>query len=201
MKHTSGALLLNPAQVGTPRWIDGEVERFLLTGAYDVFFASWPGSNCVDAAVQATQRLRSALITETSRRSEGLQFSTFVPNDLYGWSTNKLMPMVNGLFKPRERAAVLHLLASNIVFLTPTNVAKVLESERWLSTAWDVANIYLESLNVLALSVQASNIVGLSQETTCYVSMAYFKETDRFAALLSTRRHMFFITAEGRLPA
>jgi hypothetical protein len=181
MKHTLVALQPGSAQVGTPGWIDGEVERFLLTGTYDVFFAGWPGSDCVDAAVQGTQRLRCALIAETFRRAEGLQFSTFVPNDLYGWSSNKLKPMVNGLLKGRERTVVLHLLASNIVFLTPANVARALESERWLSTAWDVANIYLESLNVPALSAQASNIVGLSQETTCYVSMAYFKETDPFA--------------------
>ncbi len=181
MKHTPGPLQPGPARVGTQRWIDGEIERFLVTGAYDIYFAGWPGSNCLDAAVQATRRLRSALIAETFRRSEGLKFSNFVPDDLYCWSSNKLKPMVNGLFKGRERTVILHLLASNIVFLTPPNVARALDSERWLSTAWDVANIYLESLNVPALSAQASNIVGLSQETTCYVSMAYFKETDPFA--------------------
>jgi hypothetical protein len=181
MKCTSGAKLPESLQVGTSRWIDGEVERYLLTGEYDAFFGGWPGSDFVDAATQATQRLRRALLSETMRRSAGVQFSPCVPNDLYSWSSNRLRPMVYGLFDANERAAVLHLLANSIVFLTPTNTLKALQTERWLSTAWDVANIYLESLELPTLSLQACNIVGLSQETTCYVSMAYFRETDPFA--------------------
>ncbi|MEZ2311570.1 hypothetical protein AB6809_33595 [Paraburkholderia sp. RCC_158] len=44
-----------------------------------------------------------------------------------------------------------------------------------------VANIYLESLGVPPLSGHARNIVGLSQEATCYISATYFREADPFA--------------------
>ncbi|MEM5432812.1 hypothetical protein [Cupriavidus oxalaticus] len=47
--------------------------------------------------------------------------------------------------------------------------------------AWNLANLYLYSVGVPALSRQACHIEGLSQETTCYVSMSYFDETDPFA--------------------
>jgi hypothetical protein len=47
--------------------------------------------------------------------------------------------------------------------------------------AWDLANLYLGSLDAELLSQQAPAIVGLSQETTCYVSSAYFTEEDPFA--------------------
>jgi hypothetical protein len=181
MKITSLAKQPLRVQIGTPQWIDSEVKQYLLTGKYDSFFTGWPGSNHFDAATQGMEKLRTALLVETMRRSDWLQFSTGVPDDLYAWSSNKLRPMVRGLFCAEERAAVLHLLASNIVFLTPANLVTVLQSERWLSTAWDVANIYLESLAVPTLSAQARNIVGLSQEERCYVSMAYFQETDPFA--------------------
>jgi hypothetical protein len=41
--------------------------------------------------------------------------------------------------------------------------------------------LYLGSLDAELLSEQAPAIVGLSQETTCYVSSAYFTEEDPFA--------------------
>lgn len=170
-----------PVQVGTPQWIEDEVQRYLRTGEYDGCFVGWPGANCVDAAIRATQHLRATLVAQTMLRSDGLQCSVCIPDDLHAWSSNRLRPMVDGLFDARERTAVLNVLANSIVFLTPANLAEVLMKERWLSTAWDVSNIYLESLETPALSELARNIVGLSQETTCYVSMAYFRETDPFA--------------------
>ena len=168
-------------KMGTPQWTDSEVTRYLRTGEYDSFFVGWPGSNLSDIATRASQRLRSALVAETMRRSRGFESVSCLPVDLYVWNSEKLKPMVDGLFDPSERATVIRLLSDNVVFVTRANLEKILMVERWLSTAWDVANIFLESVKAPTLSGQPCNIVGLSQETRCYVSMKYFDETDPFA--------------------
>ncbi|WP_233411958.1 hypothetical protein [Paraburkholderia kururiensis] len=76
---------------------------------------------------------------------------------------------------------MLDALVAGIVFLTPHNIVDVLTTESWLSTAWRFANLYLDSLGARRLSSQADELVGLSLDTTCYVSLAYFDHTDPFA--------------------
>ena len=67
------------------------------------------------------------------------------------------------------------------MFLTPDNISAILAEAHWLGTAWDLANLYLLSIGAAPLGDDAPNIVGLSEETTCYVSMEYFADTPRFA--------------------
>lgn len=97
------------------------------------------------------------------------------------WLRNKLGPMVRGLFTVRERDCVLDALVRGIIFLTPHNIVDVLTTEPWLSTAWRLANLYLDSLGAQRLGSQAGALVGLSQGATCYVSPAYFDQIDPFA--------------------
>lgn len=89
--------------------------------------------------------------------------------------------MVRGLFPGRERGPVLSLLERSVVFLTPLKIADVLREASFPDTAWDLANLYLASCGADLLSDDAPRIVGLSNEATCYVSMEYFRSTDRFA--------------------
>ncbi len=128
-------------QIGTPQWTDSEVERYLRTGEYDGFFVGWPGSNLADIATRASQRLRSALVTETMRRSRGFESVSRLPVDLHAWNSEKLKPMVDGLFNASERATVIRLLSDNVVFVTRSNLKMILLAERWLSTALDVAKL------------------------------------------------------------
>jgi hypothetical protein len=166
---------------GTQQWLDREVGRYLASGDYDSSFAGWPGDNFVDVAQKAAQRLRTALVDETLRRGRGFASQVTVPEDLHLWSRKKLSPMVCGLFPADERSIILDTLARSVVFLTPDNIAAVLTQHTWLSTAWDLANVYLNSIGAPTLSQQALNIVGLSEETTCFVSIVYFEETDPFS--------------------
>jgi len=188
-----------PEQIGTPQWTASEVERYLRTGEYDGFFVGWPGSNLADIATLASQRLRSALVTETMRRSKGFESVSRLPVDLHAWNSEKLKPMVDGLFNPSERATVIRLLSDNVVFVTRANLVKILMAERWLSTAWDVANIFLESLKAPTLSGQPRNIVGLSQETTCYVSWITLTRPTHLPISSFTRLRTSFTTPDAWL--
>lgn len=91
-------------QIGTPQWTDSEVARYLRTGEYDSFFVGWPGSNLADIATRASQRLRSALVIETMRRSRGFESVSRLPVDLHAWNSEKLKPMVDGLSSTRVNA-------------------------------------------------------------------------------------------------
>lgn len=51
---------------------------------------------------------------------------------------------------------------------------------RWLSTAWDLANLYLAGVGAERLAADAPKLVGLSEGTTCYLSPEYFKAPGRF---------------------
>jgi len=73
------------------------------------------------------------------------------------------------------------MLERSVVFLHPGNIESVLRSARWERTAWSLANLYLVSVGCERLSGEAPNIVGLSEETTCYVSPAYFSTQDEFS--------------------
>jgi hypothetical protein len=66
------------------------------------------------------------------------------------------------------------------VFLIPSNIEEVLHNAPFASTAWRLANLYLLSLDAEPLANDAPRIVGLSEGTRCYVSIAYFHSESRF---------------------
>ena len=170
-------VMSNPATMNVE--LDEQVRRYLVTGHHDPSLMGWPGSDFVDASVQASVRLRDALVNEVlakaSSRRRGPRLDTTRIRDL---TRSKVTPMVTGLFPKAEHDQVLATVERSVVFLTPENIERVLRSERWLHTIWSLANLYLVSVRSEPLSEDAPVIVGLSQGTTCYVSMAYFKETD-----------------------
>jgi hypothetical protein len=106
--------------------------------------------------------------------------TAFAELDVPAFARKALAPMVRGLFPLGEQETVLDVLSESIVFLTPTNIDTVLAETPWLRTAWDLANLYLGSIDGELLADNAPQIVGLSEETTCYVSVAYFNRENRF---------------------
>ena len=54
----------------------------------------------------------------------------------------------------------------------------------WLRTAWDIANLYLGSRGALLLAETSPSIAGLCANMRCFVSAAYFEETDPFAGFI-----------------
>jgi hypothetical protein len=158
-----------------------EVDRYLFSGDSDSWSAVWSGSSFVERERQGNAALRGALIAAVRERTSHVAAATFLEGiDLPTFSRTKLSPLVCGLFPSAEREVVLGAMESSIVFLTPETIAAVLESAPWLATAWKLANLYLASVDAELLSDDAPRILGLSEETTCYLSLEYFRTCNRF---------------------
>jgi hypothetical protein len=136
----------------------------------------------VACARQGTADLKDALISEVRRRTDGRNPPP-IPRDvdLLTLSRARLDPLVRGLFPRTEQEQVLTVLAQSIVFLSANNIWSILRDAHWPHTAWDIANLYLASVGAHLLGPNAEHIVGLREETTCWVSLEYFARTERFA--------------------
>jgi hypothetical protein len=158
------------------------IERYLRSGEYDHDHPEWPGQNIWDKAKKGHDDMLDALVREVQRRAEGRQHAP-VPTDLdlVSWTRGKVTPMVDGFFPEAEREAVLALFERSVVFLTADSIEPVLRRQTWLHSAWDLANLYLSSVDAELLGPEAPSLLGLSQETTCYVSPDYFADDARFA--------------------
>lgn len=160
-----------------------EIERYLRTGDTDPYCAAWPSQSFYERVQLAGADLENALVAEVSRRANGWQPppALVAIEDLHAFTRAKVEPMVRGLFPRAEQDAVMALSEKSVVFLTPGNIEEALRKARWPSSAWDLANLYLGAIGADLLAEDAPPLLGLSEETTCYVSPAYFEQDDPFA--------------------
>jgi len=152
-----------------------EIERYLGTGGHDDLFTAWPGYDLVTRADRADAELRKALVSAVKSRTANV----ILPQELFDLDVaalahKKVRPMVSGLFPTIERQTVIDMLSRSLVFLTPDTIEPLVLEARYLSTAWTLANTYLLSCGARLLANDAPLVVGLSEGTTCYVSMSYF---------------------------
>lgn len=162
-----------------------EVERYLRTGEHDHLFRAWTGSDLFVRARNGDAALRSALIATVQSRTKHASVPKALADvDMAAYTRAKVAPMVRGLFPKSEQDTVLDVLQRAVVFLTPANIEAVLGEALWLGTAWNLANLYLAGFGAAPLSADAPAIVGLSEETTCFVSAHYFDEENRFSDLV-----------------
>jgi hypothetical protein len=182
-----------------PLSLTDEVERYLLTGQSDPVYSAWPG-NVMERATLARAELRGALIAAVKRtQAKGKRQ---MPEGLGAAALTraKVEPMVRGLFPAAERSVVLAMLEKSVVFLTSENIETVLLEESFDYSAWTLANLYLAGLGRELLSQDAPSLVGVSQDTTCYVSTQYFQEEDRFADfIVHEAAHVFHNCKRGTL--
>ena len=163
-------------------FVQREAKRYLRTGEHDEQSPDWPGQNFLERARYSDSALRESLIAAVRQRTaHAVAPAALAGLELVGFTRAKVAPMVQGLFPAREVQTVLDVLARSVVFLTPATIEDVLRQMPWLGTAWDLANLYLVSCGAAALSTDARLIVGLSEETTCFVTSEYFGAQDRFA--------------------
>lgn len=157
-----------------------EIERYLRTGDADIKHTAWAGG-FMERVHRAHDELRHALVQEVRRLADGRVQACVPCDDLVAFTRAKVEPMVRGLFPRAEQELVLARLEKSVVFLTSANIDAVLLEEGFHRSAWDLANLYLSSVGADLLGDEAARIVGLSQDTTCYVSPEYFNQDDPFA--------------------
>lgn len=193
------------------------IAHYLATGRHDERFDSWDG-DLFERARRGTAELKVALVGEIRRRDPSVATPAALRDlDPAAFARRKLTPMVSGLFPGKEREALLRMFERSLVFVTPESVERVIAEATWLSTAWEIANLYLGSVGAQPLGRPEHAIVGLSEETICYVSIEYFTRQERFAdfivheaahvfhnckrrtiGLSETRRHEWLLDIEFR---
>ena len=157
------------------------IERYLRSGDHDAHFRPWPGDHYVDQARYGGVALRQALISAVRHRTAHAELPAAPPGqDVVAFTRGKMAPMVRGLFPVYEQESVLEVLGHSVVFLTPATIDVVLEQTPWLSTAWDLANLYLAGVGAELLADDAPTLLGLSEGTTCYLSAEYLGASGRF---------------------
>jgi hypothetical protein len=160
--------------------INGEIDRYLRTGGSDPLYAAWSG-DFMERANRAHEDLRGALVRTVSGRAEGLTHAPLPKADTVSLTRAQVEPMVRGLFPRAEQDVVLATIEQSVVFVTSANMETLLLGRAFDHSAWTLANLYLASLGAELLADDAPHLVGLSEETTCYVSPEYFAEDDPFA--------------------
>ena len=175
----------------THRTVAQELERYLLTGESDPYRSAWSGG-FLEREKRAHDDLREALVRAVKRRTTGLRHELLPEVDTVALTRAKVEPMVRGLFPRVEQDAVLTMLERSVVFLTSANIETLLSECSFDASAWTLANLYLGSVGAELLGEVAPHLVGLSEETTCFVSLEYFSQDDPFADfILHEAAHIF----------
>jgi hypothetical protein len=160
--------------------IADEIERYLRTGDAGMDAWAWPG-DFMERARRQHADLRGALVEEVRRLAKGRSHEPVPANVGVEFTRAKVEPMVRGLFSKAEQDIVLATFEKSVVYVTSDTIEPIILNHMWDRSAWDLANLYLLSVGAKLLGKKAARIVGLSEETVCYVSPEYFAEDDPFA--------------------
>ena len=163
----------------TPNIAD-EIKRYLRTGDSDMDARAWPGDFMERGRLQDAD-LRGALVEEVRRLAKGHSHEPVPSNVGIEFTRAKVESMVRGLFARTEQDIVLATFEKSVVYVTSDTIESILLNQRWDHSRWTLANMYLLSVGAKLLGKKAARIVGMSEETTCYVSPDYFAEGDPFA--------------------
>lgn len=161
---------------------DQEIRRFIKTGDYDLLYSAWTGGTFLEKAHRADLQLRTALIQEVKRLAAG-RTPPSVPegHDAGQFVLGRVTPMVRGLFPAKEQQVILDLLEKGLVFVSHENIDALILEIQMTNSAWQLANLYLGSLDLPGLDGLPAKAVGFSEGVTFYVSTAYFHDDDPFA--------------------
>jgi hypothetical protein len=160
--------------------IADEIERYVRTGDADMDGWAWPGDFMERCRCQRAD-LRDALMEEVRRLAKGRSHERVPEHVGVGFTRAKVGPMVRGLFSKVEQDVVLATLEKSVVYVTSETIEPLILNHSWDRSAWDLANLYLLSVGANLLGKEAPRLVGISEETTCYVSPNYFADEDPFA--------------------
>lgn len=160
--------------------IADEIERYLRTGGADMMGNPWPG-DIMERGRRQHADIRGALLEEVRRLAKGRTHEAVPDNVGVEFTRAKVEPMVRGLFPKAEQEVVLATLERSVVYITSETIESIIMNHGWDRSAWDLANLFLLSVGAELLGPEAPRVVGISEETICYVSPEYFAEDDPFA--------------------
>jgi hypothetical protein len=156
------------------------------------FVRTWREGSVLERIQRGDADLRRAFASEVKARTAGVSVpEALIGLDCKSFARKKVAPMVRGLLPIVEQQSVLDILARSLVFLTPSTIDAVL-NKGFPRSAWDLANLYLLSCGAKLLADDAPRIVGMSEDTTCFVSMDYYRSNHRFAdCVIHEAAHVF----------
>ncbi len=166
--------------------VDEAITEFLRTGHADPMHPEWSGSSFLERARRAHDELTSALVAEMRARSAAKGWGTRVelPKDMTAYTRALAEPMVRGLFARTDHEPVLQLLERSAVVVTDDTVETIIQRSAYLSTGWDVANLYLLGIGAEVLGDGKRLAVGFSENFKCYITPQYFEERGPFEDFL-----------------
>ncbi len=176
--------------------IADEIERYLRTGEADMMGNPWPG-DIMERGGRQHADIRGALLEEVRRLSKARTHEAVPDNVGVAFTRAKVEQMVRGLFPKAEQEVVLATLERSVVYVTSETIESIILNHGWDRSAWDLANLYLLSVGAELLGPDAPRVVGISEETTCYVSRTTSPRTTRSPTSSSTRRRTSSTTASG----
>jgi hypothetical protein len=159
---------------------DDAIAEFLRTGHSDPMYMAWPGSGLIARAQRGHDELVDALVAEVRARAAGMGWGDTVGDDMRPHTRANVEPMVRGLFAKAEHEPILGLLERSVVLVTDHTVEPIIRELGWLSTAWNVANLYLASIGAKVIGEGEDAHVGLSENLCCYVTPEYFESRVSF---------------------
>ena len=157
-----------------------EIERYLRTGDTDTHARAWPG-DVMERGRRQHADLRGALVEEVRRLATGRSHEPVPANVGVEFTRAKVEPMVRGLFPRAEQDAVLATFEKSVVYVTSDTIEPIILQQMW-DRSRGPSRTCTSSVSARSCSgKRAARIVGMSEETTCYVSPEYFAEDDPFA--------------------
>ncbi len=143
-------------------------------------YGAWPG-DWLEKAERGRRELREALLTAVHRSVGEMVVAPPPALDTVAMTRTKVGPMVRGLFPLDEHEVMLNALERSVVFVTGMNIEHLVFNCSFDGSAWTLANLYLAGAGADRLGPDAPTLVGFSEETTCYISVEYFRDSDPFA--------------------
>jgi len=149
-----------------------DANKFIRSGEVDFHKSIENGFNRINDYIDV---LKWHLYEEVEKRSIG-HFEPPLPDSLDGrqLASLKFTPMVTALFSKKEQPVVLKAMKDSVIFLTGSNVRRLIWGLSFQSTARTLANIYLISIGAKPICNETTGCLGLNEETSCYVSLSYF---------------------------
>lgn len=159
-----------------------QVREYVAKGSHGAMdWLEWPGQNVIEKAQAHHQALIDALLLELAERARALRRrSVQGESDFPRHVHERLTPMVQGLLPRAVHEAALAKLVPGVKLVTPGTVVEVLRGVGDLTTAWDVANLYLDAVGAKPLDEQGWAPLGLAAGHECFVSVHYLTKSGRF---------------------